>query len=104
MTSPVLATTIAALIQNIVYLVFNLSFHCSSGKPPEPTQPCHQYANGAHHDTPNIQPLSQNQSAHMNANGAHTEINVVNNQNNAKTPRARKGSSTKDPDDKLQVH
>lgn len=63
------------------------------GKPPEQSQPTQSPQPCNHEQAPIPQPLNQNQSA------SHTEINVVNNQNNGQTPRARKGSNHKNTHD-----
>lgn len=88
METPVMASTIASLIQNIVYLVFNLSFHCTSGKAPEmPNKPCEYQEHGHSH----------------NQRESHNEININNNQNNqnqnGKTSRNKKRSNTKNTND-----
>lgn len=109
MTTTYVASAIAALLQNIVYIVFNLHFYCSSGKQP-PQQPNHQQPCEYHQQPvpqPVPQPLNQNQSQ------SHTEINVVNNQNepfnevkqqsDRNNRQRKKPSKAKDTNDQLQI-
>lgn len=77
MATPVMASTIASLIQNIVYLVFNLSFHCTSGKPPYEPSGKPPYGPSEYQDHGH----SHNQCL-FNQRESHNEININNNQSN----------------------